>query len=212
MAKLSNCNFLLEATLEINFWGATFSVWLFCWEHVCPLEQKLSCHIRWRYADNSIRRVFTYCQSLSQAYISTDVTADVSILHNTDSECWNLHKYVQTILWNSLYQCLIIILRVVSLIRSGVKDYMKMSKLLKNQIFELNFITLSPSYTRYGVHLIRDHDVRVNHRAAVMAGGRDGLLLQEDRSSGRGSAERERVSHLFDQKSNKNGNIVKYSQ
>lgn len=52
-----------------------------------------------------------------------------------------------------------------------------------------------PSDPQHGVHPVRGDDVRLHHRPAGLAGGGDDLLLQEDRRSGRGSAEGERVSN-----------------
>lgn len=50
------------------------------------------------------------------------------------------------------------------------------------------------SNQKHGVHPVRGHDVRLHHRASVLAGGGDDLLLQEDLSGRRGGAEGDRVS------------------
>lgn len=130
MAKWSNCNFCWKPHSKSTSEGLHF--------RFDSSAENISCHICWRYADNSIRRVFTSCQSLSQAYISTDVTADVSVYW-----LWVL-KPAQICLDHTLNFLLSMFDHNFkssrsSLIRPGVKDYMKMSKLWKNQIFELNF-------------------------------------------------------------------------
>lgn len=93
MANWSNWNFLLEATLNIknqsHMFGTSAENTSVHWD-----RSRLATYAD---GDNSIRRVFTSCQSLSRAYISTDVTTDVSYKILT-LEYWNLHEYVQNVL------------------------------------------------------------------------------------------------------------------